>query len=118
TREITFLWEGRDKAGKLVRGEMRAGGPAVVNATLRRQGILVTKVRKQRMGRGGRVTEKDITLFTRQLATMMKAGVPLLQSFEIVSKGAGNPAVAKLLSEIKTEVETGSALATAFRKYP
>jgi type IV pilus assembly protein PilC len=97
---------------------MRAGGQAVVNATLRRQGILVTKVKKQRIGGGGRVTSKDIALFTRQLATMMKAGVPLLQSFEIVSKGASNPAVAKLLNEIKTEVETGSPLAAAFRKYP
>jgi type IV pilus assembly protein PilC len=118
TKEVTFVWEGKDKAGKVMRGEMRAGGQAVVNATLRRQGILVTKVKKQSRGRGGRVTEKDISLFTRQLATMMKAGVPLLQSFEIVSKGASNPAVAKLLNEIKTEVETGSPLAAAFRKYP
>jgi type IV pilus assembly protein PilC len=96
---------------------MRAGGTAVVNATLRRQGILVTKVKKQRIGRRGKVTEKDVALFTRQLATMMKAGVPLLQSFEIVTKGAANPAVAKLLNEIKLEVETGSPLATAFRKF-
>jgi type IV pilus assembly protein PilC len=118
TKEVTFVWEGKDKAGKVIRGEMRAGGEALVNATLRRQGILVTKVKKRRMGRGGKVTTKDIALFTRQLATMMKAGVPLLQSFEIVSKGASNPAVQKLLSEIKTEVETGSALAAAFRKYP
>jgi type IV pilus assembly protein PilC len=117
-RETTFLWEGKDKAGKVVRGEMRAGGLAVVSATLRRQGILVTKVRKQRLGGGGRVNEKDITLFTRQLATMMKAGVPLLQSFDIVSKGAAKPAVAKLLTEIRIEVETGSPLATAFRKHP
>jgi type IV pilus assembly protein PilC len=117
-RDATFAWEGKDKAGKVIRGEMRATGEAVVNATLRRQGILVVKVRKQRARMGGKVTDKDITLFTRQLATMMKAGVPLLQSFEIVSKGASNPAVAKLLTEIKIEVETGSALATAFRKYP
>jgi type IV pilus assembly protein PilC len=117
-KESIFAWEGKDKAGKVIRGEMRAGGEAVVNATLRRQGILVTKVRKQRAGRGGKVTDKDITLFTRQLATMMKAGVPLLQSFDIVAKGAASPAVAKLLYEIKTEVETGSPLATAFRKYP
>jgi type IV pilus assembly protein PilC len=117
-KEIVFAWEGKDKAGKLIRGEMRAGGQAVVNATLRRQGILVTKVKKQRIGRRGKVTEKDLAIFTRQLATMMKAGVPLLQSFEIVSKGASNPAVAKLLNEIKLEVETGSPLATAFRKYP
>ena len=117
-KESTFLWEGKDKAGKIIRGEMRAGGQAVVNATLRRQGILVTKVKRQRLRGGGKVNEKDITLFTRQLATMMKAGVPLLQSFDIVGKGASKPAVAKLLGEIKTEVETGSALAAAFRKYP
>jgi type IV pilus assembly protein PilC len=117
-KETIFSWEGKDKAGKVVRGEMRAGGTAVVNATLRRQGILVTKVKKQRIGRRGKVTEKDVALFTRQLATMMKAGVPLLQSFEIVTKGAANPAVAKLLNEIKLEVETGTPLAGAFRKHP
>jgi len=117
-KDATYSWEGKDKGGKLIRGEMRAGGEAVVNATLRRQGILVTKVKKQRRRGGGKVSDKDITLFTRQLATMMKAGVPLLQSFDIVSKGASNPAVARLLVDIKTDVETGSALATAFRKYP
>jgi type IV pilus assembly protein PilC len=117
-KDATFSWEGKDKGGKLIRGEMRAGGEAVVNATLRRQGILVTKVKKQRRAGGGKVSDKDITLFTRQLATMMKAGVPLLQSFDIVSKGASNPAVARLLIDIKTDVETGAALATAFRKYP
>jgi type IV pilus assembly protein PilC len=117
-KELTFLWEGKDKVGKVVRGEMRAQGEALVNATLRRQGIVVTKVKRQRLGRGGSVGEKDIALFTRQLATMMKAGVPLLQSFEIVGKGASNPAVARLVLDIKTEVETGSTLAAAFRKYP
>ncbi|MFZ1909880.1 MAG: type II secretion system F family protein [Burkholderiales bacterium] len=117
-KEFVFNWEGKDKSGKIVRGEMRATGATMVNATLRRQGILVQKVKKQTMGRGGKVTDKDITLFTRQLATMMKAGVPLLQSFDIVGKGASNPAVAKLLMEVKTEVETGSSLAAAFRKYP
>jgi type IV pilus assembly protein PilC len=117
-KDFTFSWEGKDKAGKVVRGEMKAPGDAVVNATLRRQGILVTKVKKQRVGRGGKVGEKDLALFTRQLATMMKAGVPLLQSFDIVAKGAPNPAVARLLTEIKTEVETGASLAAAFRKYP
>jgi len=117
-KELTFLWEGKDKAGKIVRGEMRAQGEALVNATLRRQGILVTKVKRQRVGRGGKVKEKDLALFTRQLATMMKAGVPLLQAFDIVGKGASNPAVARLLLDIKTEVETGSSLAAAFRKYP
>src|SRR5258708_213084 len=117
-KEITFVWEGKDKAGKGVGGERRATGQARVKATRGRQGILITKVKQQKIGRGGKVGEKDLALFTRQLATMMKAGVPLLQSFEIVDKGASNPAVAKLVFELKTEVETGSTLAAAFRKYP
>jgi type IV pilus assembly protein PilC len=117
-KELNYLWEGKDKSGKVIRGEMRAGGEAVVNVTLRRQGIIVTKVKQRRVGRGGSVSDKDVTLFTRQLATMMKAGVPLLQSFDIVGKGHANPAVARLLMAIKTDVETGSALAAAFRKHP
>ena len=117
-KDFTFIWEGKDKQGKVVKGELRAQGEAVVNATLRRQGILVTKVKKQRAGGGGSVSEKDVTLFTRQLATMMKAGVPLLQSFDIVGKGHSNPAVARLLMAIKTDVETGSSLTQAFRKFP
>ena len=117
-KEYTFLWEGKDKGGKLVKGDMRVGGEAVVLSQLRRQGIAVLKVKRQRGGFGGKVTQKDITLFTRQLATMMKAGVPLLQSFDIVGKGHSNPAVAKLLMDIKNEVETGNSLTTAFRKYP
>jgi len=117
-KEYNFAWEGKDKTGKVVRGEMRAGGATLVQATLRRQGVLVTKVKKQSAGGGGKVTEKDITLFTRQLATMMKAGVPLLQAFDIVGKGASNAAVGKLLQDIKTDVESGSSLTLAFRKYP
>jgi len=117
-KEVTYLWEGKDRSGKIIKGQMRAGGTALVNVTLRRQGIVVTKVARQRIGRGGRVSDKDVTLFTRQMATMMKAGVPLLQSFDIVGKGHANPAVSRLLMGIKTDVETGSSLAAAFRKYP
>ncbi len=117
-KEFTFIWEGKDKGGKTVRGEMRSAGENMVQAALRRQGVTVSSVKKQKMGGGGSVTEKDVALFTRQMATMMKAGVPLLQAFDIVSKGAANPAVGRLLVEIKTEVETGSSLAQAFRKYP
>jgi type IV pilus assembly protein PilC len=117
-KELTFSWEGKDKGGKTVRGEVRAVSEAAVNATLRRQGIMVQKVKAVKKKGGGKVGGKDIALFTRQLATMMKAGVPLLQSFEIVSKGAANPAVAKLLTDIKTDVETGASLAAAFRKFP
>ena len=117
-KEAVFQWEGRDKSGKTVKGEMRASGQNVVNATLRRQGVTVTRVRKQRLAGGKKVTEKDIALFTRQMATMMKAGVPLLQAFDIVGKGHANPRVTKLLMDIKSDVETGSSLAAAFRKQP
>lgn len=117
-KEYQFLWECKDKAGKIIRGEMRAASETLVTTTLRRQGLIPIKVKKQAFKRGGKVKEKDIALFTRQLATMMKAGVPLLQSFDIVGKGASNPAVGKLLVEIKTEVETGASLNQAFRKYP
>lgn len=115
-KEISFTWEGKDKTGKLIKGEMRAAGVEVVNSTLRRQGIRATKVAKTKSS--GSITGKDITLFTRQLATMMKSGVPLLQAFDIVGKGHSNPAVGKLLMDIKLDVETGSSLANAFRKYP
>lgn len=117
-KELSFSWEGKDKSGKVVKGEMRAGGEAVVRATLRRQGVLVEKIKQRKASSGGRVSEKDVTLFTRQMATMMKAGVPLLQAFDIVGKGHSNPAVARLLMELKTEVETGASLASAFKKYP
>ena len=116
-KEFNFSWVGQDKSGKTLRGEIRATGEAQVNATLRRQGIKVVGVKKQRLT-GGKITEKDITLFTRQLATMMKSGVPLLQAFDIVGKGHSNPAVARLLVDIKTEVETGSSLKQAFEKHP
>ncbi len=117
-KESVYAWEGKDKSGKTVKGEMRAGGEAIVSATLRRQGILVGKVKKKSYSSGKKITEKDITLFTRQLATMMKAGVPLLQSFEIVAKGHSNPSVAKLITDIRGDVETGTSLNQAFRKFP
>ncbi len=117
-KEQVFTWEGKDKTGKTVRGEMRAGGEAVVNVTLRRQGIMVTKIKKKVYRSGKKVTEKDLTLFTRQLATMMKAGVPLLQAFDIVGKGHANPSVSKLVLDLRADIETGTSLNMAFRKYP
>ena len=117
-KESNFTWVGTDKANKTVRGEMKATGEAQVNATLRRQGIKVLEVKKQKIGRGGSISDKDITLFTRQLATMMKSGVPLLQAFDIVGRGHSNGAVARLLMDIKTEVETGASLKQAFEKHP
>ena len=117
-KEFNFTWVGQDKSGKTVRGEMRASGEAQVNATLRRQGIKIVQVKKQKLGGGSSISDKDITLFTRQLATMMKSGVPLLQAFDIVSKGHSNPRVSRLLIDIKTEVETGASLKQAFEKHP
>ncbi|MBC3928082.1 type II secretion system F family protein [Undibacterium sp. CY21W] len=118
TKDVLYAWEGKDKFGKTVQGELRAGGEAIVNATLRRQGILVTKLKKKTYSSGKKITDADITLFTRQLATMMKAGVPLLQSFDIVAKGNANPSVSKLLQDIRGDVETGTSLNQAFRKFP
>ncbi len=118
SREAVFVWEGKDRNGKNVRGEMRAAGDALVNASLRKQGILVTKIKKQTFRRGKKIKEKDVTLFTRQLATMMKAGVPLLQAFDIVGRGHSNASVSKLLNDVRSDIETGSSLNQAFRKYP
>src|SRR6266705_1067575 len=117
-REDLYVWEGKDKTGKIMRGEMRASGETVVQASLRRQGIRPTKIKKQRMSRGRKITQKDVTLFTRQLATMLKSGVPMLQAFDIVIKGGGNPSLARMLNDIRTDVETGTSLSQAFRKYP
>jgi type IV pilus assembly protein PilC len=117
-KEHVFAWEGKDKTGKIVRGEMRAGGETIVNVTLRRQGIMVTKVKKKVYRSGRKIQDKDLSLFTRQLATMMKAGVPLLQSFDIVGKGHANPSMSKLIMDLRADIETGTSLNNAFRKYP
>ncbi|MCW5628336.1 type II secretion system F family protein [Comamonadaceae bacterium G21597-S1] len=118
TNETVFEWEGKDRNGKQVRGETRAAGANQVQATLRRQGVTPTKIKKRRMGGGSAIKPKDMAIFTRQLATMMKAGVPLLQAFDIVGRGNPNPRVTKLLSDIRTDVETGTSLSVAFRKFP
>ncbi|MCB2040358.1 MAG: type II secretion system F family protein, partial [Rhodoferax sp.] len=118
TNETVFEWEGKDRNGKQVRGETRAAGTNQVQATLRRQGVTPTKIKKRRMGGGSAIKPKDMAIFTRQLATMMKAGVPLLQAFDIVGRGNPNPRVTKLLSDIRTDVETGTSLSVAFRKFP
>ena len=116
--EFVFEWEGKDRNGKQVRGEIRAGGENQVKASLRRQGVLPTKIKKRRMRSGKTIKPKDLAIFTRQLATMMKAGVPLLQAFDIVGRGNPNPSVTKLLNDIRNDVETGTSLSVAFRKFP
>lgn len=117
-KDAVFEWEGKDKNGKQVRGEIRAGGENQVMSALRRQGVTPTKIKKRRLRSGKSIKAKDLAVFTRQLATMMKAGVPLLQAFDIVGRGNPNPSVTKLLNDIRNDVETGTSLSTAFRKYP
>ncbi len=116
--DFVFEWEGKDRNGKQVRGEIRAGGENQVKASLRRQGVLPSKIKKRRMRSGKSIKPKDMAIFTRQLATMMKAGVPLLQAFDIVGRGNPNISVTKLLSDIRNDVETGTSLSVAFRKFP
>jgi type IV pilus assembly protein PilC len=117
-KDFIFEWEGKDRSGKLVRGELRAGGEAAVSASMRRQGIMVTKVKKRRVSGGKSIGPRDIATFTRQLSTMMKAGVPLLQAFDIVGRGSNNPRLTRLLNEIRGDVETGTSLSSSFRKHP
>jgi len=117
-KEFTYLWEGFDRSGRSVRGEMKAASETVVSTNLRRQGIRISKLRRQTFRGGSSVNEKDITFFTRQLATMLKAGVPLLQAFEIVARGHKNARFARLMMDIKGRVESGSSLSQAFREHP
>ncbi len=117
-KELVFEWEGKDRGGKVVRGETRAAGENQVRAMLRRQGVIPSKVAKRRMRSGKSIKPKDLAIFTRQLATMMKAGVPLLQAFDIVGRGNPNPSVTQLLNSIRSDVETGTSLSVAFRKFP
>jgi type IV pilus assembly protein PilC len=117
-KEYTYLWEGFDRNNRSVRGEMKAASETVVTTSLRRQGIRIVKLRRQTFRGGSRVNDKDITFFTRQLATMLKAGVPLLQAFEIVARGHKNARFARLMMDIKGRIEAGSSLSQAFREHP
>ncbi len=116
-----FVWEGTDKRGKKVKGEMSGQSDALVKATLRRQGINVGKVKKKPkplFGVNKKVTAKDIAVFSRQLATMMSAGVPLVQAFEIVGRGHENPGMQELILNVKGDVEGGNTLADSLAKHP
>jgi type IV pilus assembly protein PilC len=117
-KEHVFIWQGKDRDGKKTSGELRASGENLVRSTLRRRGIVLTGIKKQKLKRGKKITEKDIALFTRQLSTMMRAGVPMLQSFEIVAKGHANPTMTRLLTDLKSDIEVGNTLQQAFRRYP
>ncbi len=120
-RTSVFSWEGTDRKGSKVKGELSGASPALVKAQLRKQGINPQKVRKKSVslfGAGKKIKPMDIALFTRQMATMMKAGVPLLQSFDIIGEGFDNPNMRKLVDDLKQEVAAGNSFATALRKKP
>ncbi len=118
--QAPFTWEGKDRTGKTVKGKVVSTSEAAVRSELRRQGVVPTRVRKQSMlfRKQGRVTAGDIAIFARQLATMMTAGIPLVQSFDIVGAGHENPAMQKLIMAIKADVEGGSSLHEALAKHP
>ena len=116
-----YAWEGVDKKGTKLTGEINGHNPALVKAQLRKQGINPTKVRKKSVsifGKGKKIKPLDVAFFSRQMATMMKAGVPLLQSFDIISEGHDNPNMRKLVDDIKQEVAAGHSFATALRQKP
>ncbi|MBA3508231.1 MAG: type II secretion system F family protein, partial [Betaproteobacteria bacterium] len=117
-KEYTYIWEGVDRNNRQVRGEVRAASETVVTTNLRRQGIRVAKIKRQTFRGGKKISERDITFFTRQMATMLKAGVPLLQSFEIIARGHSNARFSRLMMDIKNKIETGSSMSQAFRTHP
>src|SRR6185312_10055186 len=118
-RDIPFAWEGRDKRGARIKGKSLAPDEQTLRAELRRQGVAASRIRKQRQGRkGGKVNAGDIAIFSRQLATMLAAGIPLVQAFEIVGNGNDKPAMQKLILDIKADVEGGTSLHEALGKHP
>jgi type IV pilus assembly protein PilC len=118
-RDVAYAWEGRDKRGQRVKGRSLAPDESALRADLRRQGIAPSRIRKQRDGRrGGRVNPGDIAIFSRQLATMLAAGIPLVQAFEIVGNGNEKPSMQKLILDIKADVEGGTSLHEALGKHP
>jgi type IV pilus assembly protein PilC len=119
-KQFPFNWEGKDRAGKKVKGKVVSTNEAAVRTELRRQGVVATRVRKQStlFQARGKVTAADISIFSRQLATMMSAGIPLVQSFDIIGAGHDNPAMQKLILAVKSEVEGGTSLANALGKHP
>ncbi len=121
-RSDIFIWNGTDKSGRNSTGEIRATNPAMAKAQLRQQGIKPKKIKKKPKplfgGKGKAIKPADIAVFTRQLATMLKAGVPLVQSFDIVAEGAEKPRMQEMVHEIRNDVASGSGLAPSLAKYP
>jgi type IV pilus assembly protein PilC len=119
-KDIQFIWEGKDKRGHKIRGKTLAANEAALRADLRRQGVAPTRVKTQSSAfkRGGKVTNEDIAIFSRQLATMMSAGIPMVQAFEIIGNGHEKPAMQKLVLDIKSNIEGGSTLHESLAKFP
>src|SRR5690606_557730 len=119
-RQVPFNWEGTDRSGKKVKGKQVAASETALRQELRRQGVVATRVRKQSQlfKSKGRVTPADIAIFSRQMATMMTAGIPLVQSFDIIGAGHENPAMQKLILGVKADVEAGTSLAQSLGKHP
>ncbi len=119
---VVFVWTGKDKTGKKIKGEQKAMNPSIVRAELRRQGIQVNRVAKKPKplfgGAGKTIKPKDIALFSRQLATMLESGVPMVQAFEIIASGQNNPRMAKLITDIKNDIQSGTSLGEALEKHP
>ncbi len=118
--QVPFTWEGKDRSGKTIKGKLVAANESALRSELRRQGVVPTRIRKQSslFTKRGKVTAADIAIFSRQMATMMSAGIPLVQSFDIIGAGHENPAMQKLILQIKSDVEGGTSLANALAKHP
>jgi len=118
-RDIPFQWEGRDKRGSRIKGKSLAPDEQTLRAELRRQGVAPSRIRKQRRLRsGGKVNAADIAVFSRQLATMLTAGIPMVQAFDIVANGSEKPAMQKLILDVKSDIEGGTSLHEALAKHP
>jgi len=118
-RDIPFQWEGRDKRGSRIKGKSLAPDEQTLRAELRRQGVAPSRIRKQRqLRRGGKVNAADIAVFSRQLATMLTAGIPMVQAFDIVAQGSEKPAMQKLILDVKADIEGGTSLHEALAKHP
>src|ERR1700721_2561865 len=117
-KETQFLWEGKDKRGHKGGGKALAGNEQALRADLRRQGVTATRVKTQSRVGGGKVQPQDIAVFARQLATMMSAGIPMVQAFEIIGNGHEKPSMQKLVLDIKSNIEGGSTLHESLAKHP
>jgi type IV pilus assembly protein PilC len=113
-----FEWSGTDRNGKIVRGEMKASGENQVFSALRRQSITPKKIKKCRMSSGRPIKQKDVAIFTRQLATLLQAGIPIFQALDILARGSNNPKFMRLVTDIRADIETGASLSSALKKYP